>query len=101
MGPGECVSEGATGYGTQLVLKYLFNFVNGKTDINEEDHKTPVDEKPVSANVNLTEQVKQDNEVSTPQQPHAITTEEDKGVTPTTEGEQKTPQEEKRAEELN
>jgi hypothetical protein len=32
--------------------------VNGCSDIKEEDYKSPVDEKPITANVNLTEQVK-------------------------------------------
>jgi leucyl aminopeptidase len=34
----DCVSEGASGFGTQLVLKYLYNSING-TDFKEEDLK--------------------------------------------------------------
>jgi leucyl aminopeptidase len=38
--PYDCVSQGATGYGTQLVLKYLINNSKG-TDVKEEDYNDP------------------------------------------------------------
>jgi hypothetical protein len=59
LGPGDCVSEGATGFGTQLVLKYLFNYSMKGTDVKEEDLKSPLEKALPNANANLTEQVKE------------------------------------------
>jgi hypothetical protein len=39
--PYDCWSAGATGFGTQLVLKYLFNSING-SDVIENDFKEPI-----------------------------------------------------------
>jgi leucyl aminopeptidase len=40
----DCFSHGATGFGTQLVLKYLYNSIDG-SDVKEEDSKiTKIDE---------------------------------------------------------
>jgi len=35
--PYDCISQGATGFGTQLVLKYLYNFAFDGSDVKPED----------------------------------------------------------------
>ena len=53
---GDCVSEGATGYGTQLVLKYLYNY-SSQTDVLEEDFKSPKSNQPTVGHSNLAQPV--------------------------------------------
>lgn len=47
----DCWTQGATGFGTQIILKYLYNFVN-KTDVLPEDFQTPVNKIVPNADVN-------------------------------------------------
>ena len=58
----DCWSAGATGFGTQIVLKYLYNFCK-KTDVQPEDMKTPSTNLTSPIGCNLTELSKEENNI--------------------------------------